>query len=353
MAMTREEVGKRVIATLVGAATTAVLSAFVPVVAQEERRLDIKWTSEGPLENPFRLIRGMVGAPDGSVYIVDPQAHTLYRFKPETGEYTWLNEEGEGPGELSSPTLVALAPLGDIAVYDIRRRMVLIYSPELEFRRQIGLGLTILNPKGFAYLSDGSFIITGSLSSTPLRDADFFGVQRFSGADGTRIGESVPLPDPGRAYRRSLGYVAGGPVWSLEEGGFLYSNSAPHRILHIDAGFNEREIASDASIVAPIVEKFLTRYVDEQRGPAIRPDWYHDQARGIFRLSNGRVLNIVTRSHSGTSTWELWAMGGELLERFDIGNAWRPFGITRDDDVLVSYYDDVSGEAVIAAVTWK
>lgn len=323
--------------------------------AQDTHRIEVVWTTGGPAENPFRHVDGIVGSPDGMVYIVDLAAHSLYRFDPETGEYVWLEQQGQGPGELDQPYLVTLTPSGQVAVYDMGRRMILVYSPALEPQDQFPLDRFVTNPKGFAYLSDGSFIIAGSYIQTAIRGGDFFGVHRFDGSDGTVIGDYVPLPDPGKPeYRRALGYVAGGPVFGLEEGGFLYSNSAPHRILHFDRDLEPHEIASDPSVVEPIVESFLTSYFDEERQvDAIRPDWYHDQARGIFRLRDGRVLNIITRQHSGASTWELWSMAGELLERFDVDEPWRPFGITRDEDILVAYDDPDSFENVVAALRWK
>ena len=82
-------------------------------------------------------------------------------------------------------------------------------------------------------------------------------------------------------------------------------------------------------------------------------DWNHDQARGIFRVSDGRVLNIITRTHSEGSTWELWTMGGDLLERFNVDKAWRPLGITKDDEILVAYYDVENSEAMVAALAWQ
>lgn len=325
-----------------------------PATAQSRRQIEVVWTTEGPAENPFRLVDGMAEGPDGAVYIVDGQAHSVYRFDPQTGEFTWLDRRGQGPGELDVPYLVTFTRDGELAVYDVGRRMVLLYSLDLEPQRQFVLQPYVFNPKGFAYLSDGSFIISGRDPGRSSTRTEFFGVHRFDGNSGNRIGQYVRLPDPGPKYRMSLGYISGGPVFGLEEGGFLYSNSAPHRIVHVDESFNEHEIASDFSVVEPILETFATSYYDSARGVnATRFDWYHDQPRGIFRLADGRVLNIITRQHSRASTWELWSMAGELLERFDVDEPWRPYGITKDEEILVSYLDAVSGECMVAALLWK
>lgn len=343
------------LALLLAAAAAIAMATFVPVFAQQDRSVEVVWSTEGPSENPFRRVGGMVGAPDGSVYITDPMAHTIYRFDPHTGSYIWFDQQGQGPGELDKPFLVSLTPNGEVAVYDIGRRMVLRYSHDLEPLDQVVLGRALVNPKGFAFLNDGSFIITGSFPSTSVMGDDFFGVHRFSGADGKGIGAYVLLPKPSNPeHRVSLGYVAGGPVFGLEEGGFLYANSAPHQILHFDSNFDAHEIASEQTVVGPVLETFATEYMNEQRGrAALRFDWFHDQARGVFRLADGRVLHIITRRHSGTSTWELWSMQGALLERFQVDEAWHPFGITRDEDILVSYNDPDTGENVVAAIGWR
>jgi len=341
----------------------ALLAAIVLVVpgpppalpAEPTRNIEVLWTTPGPEENPFRMVDGIAGAPDGRIFMVDSQAHSLYRFDPQTRAYVWLDQRGQGPGELESPYLVTLTHNGEVAVYDMGRRKVLIYSTDLEPLREIQLRRFITNPKGFAFLSDGTFIITGSFPSAAVRGADIFAAHRFA-EDGAVVARYVRLPDPGQPqWRNNLVHIAGGPVFSLAGGGFLYSNSAPHRILRFDASFNETEIVADPQVVPEIVETFATeRYHEERKTMYWELDWYHDQSRGIYELSDGRLLNIITRRGAGTSTWELYGAGGRLLERFEANMAYHPFGITQPDDVVLArYQDSETSEYFVAALRWK
>ncbi len=340
------------------AATLLTATVSASVLGQQVtggRRVEVVWATRGPSESPFRGVNGIIGAPDGAIFMVDDQAQSIYRFEPETGKYTWFDRRGQGPGELRSPYLVTLTETGDVAVYDMGRRMILVYSPDLEPLRQVTLRRFITNPKGFAFLRDGSFIITGSFPSASRVGEDIYGVHRFDGRDGRRIGQYVKLPHLDNPdHRRSLSQIAGGPVFRLEDGGFLYSNSAPHRILRFDGSFGEHEIAADPEVIASAVETFATGYFNEDRQRmAWRLDWFHDQARGIFQLSDGRLLNIITRRTRGSSTWELWNPSGRPLERFEVDEPWHPYGITPDEDVLVAYDDPQTGENVVAALRWK
>ncbi len=319
------------------------------------QRVSIAWKTQGPTENPFRAVGGMVGAPDGAVFIADPEAVCVYRFEPSTGAFSLFDRRGQGPGELNMPQLVTLTPEGNVAVYDMGRRMILVYSVELDPLRQVAVQRFITNPKGFGFLLDGSFIISGGAPSVAVSDEPAHGVHRFDGRDGHRIEQLVRLPEPRNMDERSsLAHIAGGPVFALPEGGFLYSNSAPHRIVRFDANLVQRELAADPSVVGSAVDTFATEYFNEERQTmAWKYDWFHDQARGIYRLRDGHILSIITRRNHDSSTWELFNGDGDLVERFDVGTAWRPYGLTSSEEVLVAYDDPVSGENEVAALRWR
>jgi hypothetical protein len=312
--------------------------------AQELARIEEVWVT--PPDLHLTYVGGVVEAPDGAVIISDTNGRALYRFLPDSGTFSVFDRVGQGPGDLQIPVLLTLTPNGDVALYDVGRRSVLLYTANLTPVRNIQMRELITNPKGFVYLADGTYILSGGSMAARMMNDTIFAVHHYD-EDGRLLYRYVQLPDS--QFRDSLIQIAGGPVSSLSDGGFLYSNSAPHRILRLDGDFIEHVFAEDEGVIEPIVDRFA-RTVIEDGVEKTRFEWFHDQSRGVFQMSDQRVLNIITRQYRGDSIWEIWKPDGELDRRFRVPRAYRPLAKTRDDHVLAVYEHPETSEWVVASL---
>lgn len=310
--------------------------------AQEaDARVVEAWSTGGPADAPFVVIAGMAEAPDGSIVISDSNHPALYRFDPETESFQVFDRKGKGPGELQTPTL-AVGTSGGVAVYDLGHPSVMHYDSTLSPTRFIRLHAAVMNPKGFAYLEDGTIVISGGVMGQVGSGRQAFAVHRFS-SEGERLEGYVPLA-PARDPT-ALIHTAGGPLWALDRGGFLYSNSAPHRILAYDAEYREATIAADPEVLEPIVDRFSEPVMVDGR-QLLRHRWFYDQSRLAIPVPGGRILNVITRKYEGDSIWEVWTEGGTLVRRVHVPRAYHPFGATRSGEILATYTDADTDEYI-------
>lgn len=345
MTQLRSDDSHRFVLCLVGLAIVAA-PPLVQGPAVEPLTVRELWTTLGPEELPFSYVGGLTEGPDGGVFIADTRGVALYRFEPSSESFDVFERKGNGPGGLMTPTLLSATPEGRVALYDIGRRAILHYDGALRPIDTIHLPTTITNPKGFAYLDDGTFVIAGgSMGGAAFAD-EVADVHRFS-FDG-RLMDSY-LPTSVGEFRSAVLHTAGGALSSLPAGGFLYSKSAPHQIVRFDADMNARVLAADEDVLEPIIERFTTEeLVDGQR--VRRHRWFYDQSRAVHLLTDGKVLNIITREYRNDSVWEVWDGSGDLEVRERIRRPYRPFGKTAAGDILATYAHPESTNPVVVAL---
>jgi hypothetical protein len=97
---------------------------------------------EGPQEYTFSGITDVELGPDGSVYVIDPNAHQVSVYD-STGSYRRaIGRAGAGPGEFVAPTEVAI--IGDsLAVFDQSLLRVSVFSTEGKYARAFPLQLKL------------------------------------------------------------------------------------------------------------------------------------------------------------------------------------------------------------------
>lgn len=308
------------------------------------------WTVDGPDGAKFATIGGMVEASDGSIVLSDTTAQALYRYDPLSGAFRVFDRVGEGPGDLGTPTLLASAQDGLVALYDVGRRMILLYTAELTPVRNVPLRELITNPKGFTVLADGSFVVAGGRLSALMREGTVYSVHRFS-ENGELIGGYVPV-EPGEALRRDVIQVVGGPLTALAGGGFLYSNSAPHGIISFSGDLAPSPVAADPELLEPIAEQFSVNET-RQGHRTLRYRWFYDQSRGVYPRPGGNIWNVITREERGDSLWEVWNPDGTLACRLRVERPYRPFAATADGNVLATYADPESLETLAALLRFR
>ena len=126
----------------------------------------------------------------------------------------------------------------------------------------------------------------------------------------------------------------------------LFSQAAPHRIVHFGAGKQpNRILASEPKLLEAIGDDFIISSGSGQNLTQ-RFKWFFPQSRGIFRLNDGRVLNVITLRDDGESIWEVYTAAGGLITRTRVARAYEPFALTANGDVLATYRDEETDEAI-------
>jgi hypothetical protein len=330
--------------TVAAAALAASVAAAVGSAPLPQRRdivLEERWRTKGaPGVLEFGSVDGMIETATGEIWIADALAPAVASLDARGRRLRLVAREGDGPGEVRSPTLAAATPNGAIAIFDQGHNAVELFRADGRFLRRVTLSQTVLNPKGLAVLANGEVLLSGGLASE--RGG---AVHRF-GADGGYLsswGAVAAAHDP-----RAVGLISGGPL-AVSGSSVLYSQAAPHMIALFDlAGERRRVIARDASVVPAIGDRFMQR-----RGNRRVFQWRFPQSAGVFRLADGNVLNVVWNAPANTSTWEVYRPTGELVVRKRIARAYRPWALARNGDVLATIVDPETSEVIVVRLALR
>jgi len=298
-----------------------------------------RWATKGsPQAVELAAVNGMAEDRSGNIWIADPVNKLLVRVD-STGRHPRVTaRQGDGPGEVAVPMIMARHPSGGVAVYDAGHGSVEVFGPAGRFDRRIPVPVPFRNPRGFAFLPSGEFFLSGGVQSSG------HAIHRFS--PGGRLSYSWHAIPRTRNVRAGE-MVAGGPVVVLPDGALLFSQSAPHRILrYAAAGGSPRTIAADPKLVPAIGDDFI-----RESGGRRTFKWDYTRSAGVFRMPDGRILNIVLNEAENHTVWEVYRPDGKLQVRTRVLRAYQPWGMTRNGDVLASYLDPDTDEAVAARLT--
>jgi hypothetical protein len=315
--------------------------SFTVCSGLDAQSLDVRerWaTKRSPQAVELAAVNGMAEDRSGNVWIADP-VNRLLVMVDGTGRHPRVTaRQGDGPGEVAVPMIMAPHPSGGVAVFDAGHGAVEVFGPAGRFDRRIPVPVPFRNPRGFAFLPSGDFFLSGGIQ------ASGHAIHRFS--PGGRLSKSwhtIPRTRNARAGEM----IAGGPVVVLPDGSLLFSQSAPHRIVRYAAtGGSPRTIAADAKLVPAIGDDFI-----QESGGRRTFRWDYTRSAGVFRLPDGRILNIVLNEGESHTVWEVYRPDGKLVGRTRVTRAYQPWGMTRNGDVLASDQDPDTDEAVAARLT--
>lgn len=322
------------------AGITLVLSAILPVVACAQRNdlvLTEKWRARGvPGVMAFGAVEGIVETDAREIWVSDPIGRAVLGLDSLGRRGRIVAREGDGPGEVRSPTLSASIPNGGVAIYDQGHDAVELFARDGRFVRRVTLSAKVLNPKGLAVLSNGQILLSGGLAS-----GDHGAVHRFD-ANGRLLGSWGAMAQA--RNERAVGLISGGPLALLGESRVLYSQAAPHMLaIYSPRGKRQQRLAADRSVVAPIGDAFI-----QERGNRRVFQWRFPQSAGVFRLGDDHVLNVVWNAPANTSTWEVYRSDTRaLVVRKRFARAYRPWTITRNGHVMATVLDATTGEATV------
>ena len=256
----------------------------IPIVAAQERDLSHQltvtevWDYDGSTElGGFSYVDGLGEAGNGTIWVSDasPGWGRVVLYNPMTDEATVVGRPGEGPGEVLSTTIIAIDPDGNIAMYDIARSSIELYSPTGEPVRRIRLPHRVTWVKGFDVLPSGDFVLSGGVVGVNSAIHQFSREGRFLRS----WGESAQADD---WEARIVG--TGGALHALPDGSLLYSQGAPHRIAHYlptDEGWSEYQIAAFPDLIDAPRDAVIVEGVED--GVPYRT--FHvtyPQSRGVF-----------------------------------------------------------------------
>lgn len=299
------------------------------------------WRTKGdPTSNLFVGITGMAEASDGSIWISDSRGgHVLSLDSALTLRV--VARGGDGPGEVRGPSLIAKTPADGLAIYDISRRSIEVFGPSGKFERRIMLEAYVTNPKGFAALPDGEFILSGGIPGAGYIPGGeipegSFAIHRIS-SSGALAQSWWPIRKTKNP--RAGWMVAGGPVTALSDGSLLFSDASPHQIIHFSAdGTLLRRLASDPELLKAIGDEFITE-TGSGTSRVVRFYWDFPQSRLITRLVSGELLNVVEFTEAGRTLFQLYTPDGTPLAHTWVNTPYRAYSITRNGEILADWMD--------------
>lgn len=294
-----------------------------------------QWATTGPPPvGPLVSITGMAEAANGEIVVTDARGQMVVALDSSGRRSRVVSRAGNGPGEVRAPHLAVRAPDGSVWIHDLGHAAIEVFDDSLRFRRRVRLEKDVVNPKGLAVLESGIIVLSGGML------AQAFSIHTYN-ADGSLRASWLPIPkgvDP---------RVAGGPVSGIGPDSVVFSRAAPHEIGVYSVSTQQfSQVAADSALLDPIGEDFTV--VSRRNGRVVRSfRWSFPQSRYITRLADGRMLNVITiDEEEKKSIWDLYGTDGALIDRLEVGRAYVPYGMTHDGDVLASYRDPLTDEAV-------
>jgi hypothetical protein len=307
------------------------------------------WSAKGTEDSGyFGTISGAAVVDGDRIWVSDPQGPAVLEYSLEGAPIRTIAREGDGPGEVRSPTFMTTTPSGRVAVYDLRRASVEMYEPNGEFLQRIKPDAAFVSPKGMAAADDRVYMAAAGFGSdAALHEFD---------AKGTFQRRWYPMPTPSppvdRMARQNAEHVASGPIDLAADGALIFSQSAPHKIMRFPPGDTVGTVlAADPDVLQSVVDSFAIDTVRNGR-PVTMLRWFFPQSRGVFELSDGKILNIITLQDLRSSIWQLYAPDGLLTAVGTIPEPYWPWDITDDDDVIVTYRDPDTDEVILARLRW-
>ncbi len=286
-------------------------------------------------------IRAAIETSMGTIWIAD--VREVWVIDPDgTREDDYIvAREGDGPGEVRGINRIDILPNGNIAVNDMSRNAIEIFTPAGESVRRITLPLKVGWIKGFAALPSGGFAISGGVFGTP------YAIHQF-GDDGAYIRSFGAPMEAEDMMARFAG--TGGALDALADGSLLYSRAAPHEIIQYEdpalttAAPEAHKIAAIEGLLKSPGDDILIKEVNDEGVPVTSFRAWYPQSRGVFGLGDGRVLNVITRSNPDPALrhtiWQLFDADGTLAaeERSD-AVLYEPWFQCSNGDLLATRYD--------------
>lgn len=301
---------------------------------------DPEWeigTIDGPAHLQFSGITS-VGLSGTRVILFDRGSAELRVFNLAGEFQAALGGPGEGPGEFS-PNVFFEEDRDSLIAFDQRQRRVTYFSPDLEYRSTLPIGLDLLNPRMIGVLGDDSFLMEELI----LRFAEVTGrdtgelIATRVGADGLSV-DTVGVFDGAETVRWSqsgMGLGIFSPYDRLDgdrDGLWVLDGATGHVQLVSVAGDS---VAAFTPVLAraPITEQdlddYFSRLYPEPPPPDVRESIRAKRSvaleRGSFPVADrlfvdgmGRVwVRAYSSDPSAAEVWHVFDRSGDPVGRLD------------------------------------
>lgn len=263
--------------------------------------------------------------------------------------------EGDGPGELKSAHRIAIMPDGNVAVHDLGRDAIEVYSPAGKPLRRVQLPFSVQWVKGFAILASGDFVLSGGV---PWLES---AIHRFN-ATGEHLGSWADGAQAEEWMARVVG--TGGATHALEDGSLLYSSGAPHSIVRYEfppAGDGEpvgRTVSEMPELLDAPGDDVLVKGVDDEGVRYTSFNVWYPQSHAVFALDGGRVLNAIRREGEKgdlETVWQLFEPSHEapdgsthaLVGEGIVSVPYRLWSLCDNGEILATRMDDLGVQTVV------
>ena len=302
-------------------------------------------------------VSGVAETPLGTVWIagyseilaVDPTDPS------GTSDVVVAEGKGDGPGELLGADRIAITPDGHVAIHDLGRDAIEIYSAAGKPVRRVQLSFSVQWPKGFSVLASGDFVLSGGV---PWIES---AIHRFNSA-GEHLGSWGDAAGAEEWLARVVG--TGGATHASLDGSLVYSNGAPHSIVRYEfppTGGGEpvsRTVAEVPGLLEAPGDAVLVRGVDDEGIKYTSFNVWYPQSHAVFALDEGRVLNIIRRKGGDgnlETVWQLFEPSHEALDASThalvgegiVSVPYRLWFLCGNGEILATRMDDLGVQTVV------
>lgn len=350
---------KLVLAVLCGFAGS--LAVADPVEAQASLgKLTVAevWVADGHTRlERIGDVSGVAETPLGTVWITNySEILAVDPTDPSGASDVMITQrKGDGPGELKSAHRIAITPDGNVAVHDLGRHAIEIYSAAGEPLQRVPLPFGVTWTKGFSVLASGEFVLSGGVPwiESAIHRFNSSGEHLGSWADGAQAEETMA---------RVVG--TGGALHALPDGSLMYSSGAPHSIVRYEfppTGDGEPEgttVSAMPDLLEAPGDAVLVRGVDDEGVKYMSFNVWYPQSHAVFALDGGRVLNVIRREGGDgdlETVWQLLEPSHEahhagthaLVAQGIVDVPYRLWFLCDDGEILATRMDDLGVQTVV------
>lgn len=339
----------------------AVLTLGVPTLAAQTvadlGRLTVAevWAVDGHTRlERLSDVSGVAETPLGTVWIAGfTEVLAVDPTDPSGASDVMVAEgKGDGPGELLGADRIAITPDGHIAIHDLGRDAIEIYSAVGKPLRRVQLPFSVQWPKGFSVLASGDFVLSGGV---PWIEA---AIHRFNSA-GKHLGSWADAAVAEEWMARVVG--TGGATHASQDGSLLYSSGAPHSIVRYEfppTGDGEpvdRAISEMPEMLEAPGDAVLVEGVDDEGVQYTSFKVWYPQSHAVFALDGGGVVNVIRRKGQDgalETVWQLFepkpdAGTHALVDEAIVSVPYRLWFLCGNGDILASRMDDLGVQTVV------
>jgi hypothetical protein len=275
----------------VAAGALAVCASVIANAQAPARVPQYVWSIRSHSDTVFRIPRGPAAdAGAGRVYVADVFGKRIAVLDGRSGQLLgWVGREGDGPGELRGPELVAVGQPGRLLVVLDAGKLEVFDSSGAPLRR-VPYSPTVYFAKGLALVGDSAVALGGG-----VRAPD----GSVPGAHWLRLGSeeltsSAPFVPEANATAREQPrdprvYMAGGPV-AILGAETVIADAATGDVWRIAPGRAEL-LAHGPGAPPDLMSRMIITETNHGRRE-VRPWWRFPRAVFIDSLKNGYVVGM-------------------------------------------------------------